>query len=90
MLCTTPSLGDVLVMKLWFFTMNMICIKELCISVIAIGYVGDTHCVVCLATALLVNAVSYQWPCLRHALYCDTYVSKIELCSDSSIVTCII
>ena len=58
MLCTTvttPSLVDVLVMKLWCFAMTMICIKESCISVIAIGYVGDIYSVVCLATDVVVD-----------------------------------
>ena len=46
-----PASVAFLVMKLCSFAMIMMCIKESCISVISIGYVGDTYCVVCPATA---------------------------------------
>ena len=53
-LCYVRHPGSVafLVMRLCYFARIMICIKESCISVISIGYVGDTNGVVRLATAL--------------------------------------
>ena len=45
-----PASVTFLVMKLLYFC-NDYDLKESCISIIAIGYVGDTYCVVCLGNA---------------------------------------